>query len=75
MTIIVATYIVAKKSAHRGPGGMQQFRQCPKPRPPQVAQLLAVGISDRFIETSQKFEPVGRDPGQHHSPILGLPGA
>jgi len=75
MTIIVATYIVAKKSTHLGPGGVQQFRQCPKPLPPQVAQLLAVGISDRFIETSQKFEPVGRDPGHHHSPILGFPAA
>src|SRR5579859_346470 len=72
MTIIVATYIWQKKSDHGLAGGLQKIGQGPHPLPSQMAQLPAMAFLDRFIETGQQFESVGRDPGHDHAAVLGF---
>jgi len=72
MTIIVSTIICIKKSSRGTAGGLQEAAQCPKPFPPQVAQLLTVGFFNRCIETGEKFESTRRNPGHHHSPVSGF---
>jgi len=74
-TIIVATNIIPKKSTHLAPGFVEQFGECSKPAPPQVAQLLAMSCLHRFIQAAQELEPGRRDPGRHHTPVLGFPRA
>src|SRR6266550_891054 len=74
-TIFVATNISAKKINSAATARLQKFAERPKTLPPQVPQLLAMGLLHRCIEHGKQFEAFRGDTGHYHSPVLGFPAA
>src|SRR5580692_11279229 len=64
-----------KKLTHCGARNPQQISKFPKPFPAQVAQLLAVGLLDRFIQLAQNLESVRLDLRHNHPTVLCFPPA
>src|SRR5215469_2945099 len=65
-------YIAPKKSSHIDTGSGQELRKRKQPVSSQVAQLLAVGLLNRLIQTGEKFESIGGNLSNDRSAVLGV---